>query len=287
MEDEYIKSVTPQKNCCLRREGYSGSIYNLGATPVARRLVTAAAQVLGQEFREFTRVRLAQYHLPAEEFRRRIGTARSAITGEPLFRELIRELLREIGFDPAQTAFDLPRLRAVISGGHSNPKAAPAYSAHRDTWYGNPQAQINCWIPLHDVGESESFAFYPGFFDVPVPNSSASFDYDRWAQAVRWQNPNPGRDAVYPTVLTALDVKSRRGFSLREAEVLIFSAAHLHRTLPNDSGETRFSLDFRAVYIPDHAAGKGAPNVDNHSTRSSLKDYVSPSPQRESSSAHL
>ena len=42
------------------------------------------------------------------------------------------------------------------------------------------------------------------------------------------------------------------------------------------AGATRFSVDFRTVHLGDHRAGLGAPNVDNHSTGSALKDYVRP-----------
>ena len=62
----------------------------------------------------------------------------------------------------------------------------------------------------------------------------------------------------------------------RRAETLLFSGSHFHRTLPQATGRARFSLDFRAVDLDDHARGAGAPNVDNRSRGSALVDYTMP-----------
>jgi len=42
-------------------------------------------------------------------------------------------------------------------------------------------------------------------------------------------------------------------------DVVIFSAAHLHRSIPNTTDKTRFSAEVRTVYMPDVVAGRGAP----------------------------
>jgi len=55
--------------------------------------------------------------------------------------------------------------------------------------------------------------------------------------------------------------------------VLIFSGAHLHTTVPNTSGRTRFSIDFRAVNRGDVESGAGARNVDSECTGTTLGDF--------------
>jgi hypothetical protein len=55
---------------------------------------------------------------------------------------------------------------------------------------------------------------------------------------------------------------------------LIFSGAQLHATVPNTSGRTRFSVDFRTVHIDDVAAQRGAPNVDSHGRGTTLRAHL-------------
>ncbi len=55
---------------------------------------------------------------------------------------------------------------------------------------------------------------------------------------------------------------------------LIFSAAHLHSTVPNTTQRTRFSIDFRTVSLGDLEAGVGAANVDSSCTGTTLGDFL-------------
>lgn len=56
--------------------------------------------------------------------------------------------------------------------------------------------------------------------------------------------------------------------------LIMFSGAQLHSTVPNTSGKTRFSIDFRLVNIDDVANRRGAPNVDSACTGTTLRDYL-------------
>ena len=57
-------------------------------------------------------------------------------------------------------------------------------------------------------------------------------------------------------------------------EVLLFSGAQLHASIPNTSGRARFSVDFRTVDVPDLLAGRGAPLVDVHCTGTAIRDFI-------------
>jgi hypothetical protein len=48
----------------------------------------------------------------------------------------------------------------------------------------------------------------------------------------------------------------------------------LHSAVPNTSGKTRFSIDFRTVHFDDVVAKIGAPNIDSASTGTSLRDFM-------------
>ena len=50
--------------------------------------------------------------------------------------------------------------------------------------------------------------------------------------------------------------------------------AQMHSTVPNDSGRTRFSIDFRTVHIADVVAQRGAPNIDSECTGTTMRDYL-------------
>jgi hypothetical protein len=111
-------------------------------------------------------------------------------------------------------------------------------------------------------------------FDQAVPNSSGTFDY--------YQN-NAGRVAT-ATGVTG-EVQSRPGAIDHHpsqeivvlpapGQVLLFSGAQLHKSIPNTSGRARYSVDFRTVYEPDLMAGRGAPLVDAYCTGTAIRDFV-------------
>ncbi len=58
-------------------------------------------------------------------------------------------------------------------------------------------------------------------------------------------------------------------------EVLLFSGAQLHKSIPNTSGLARYSVDFRTVNTDDLHAGLGAPLVDADCTGTAVRDFVS------------
>jgi len=48
----------------------------------------------------------------------------------------------------------------------------------------------------------------------------------------------------------------------------------MHSSVPNDSGRTRFSIDFRTVHLGDVLARRGAPNFDSECTGTTMRDYL-------------
>jgi hypothetical protein len=279
-----IRRDPPAAAAALRAALYAGDVFLGAPTPASRALVAAVrarlAEVLGCVPAE---VRDAPQRMPNEELFARIGALRRELYLEPRFHEQLRAVVAAGGLDPARVAFDPLRLRVVRHRGHENPLAAPVYHPHRDTWYSHPRALIAWWIPLDDLAPHETFVFHPERFRAPIANDSEIFDYgdwvrDGWELKIGWQKLAAGAEARYPRAAPGADHGTSVGFACREADNLIFSGAHLHTTLPQATGRTRFSLDFRLVDLADHAAGLGAPDVDNRSRGSSLADYVHPAP---------
>jgi ectoine hydroxylase-related dioxygenase (phytanoyl-CoA dioxygenase family) len=60
----------------------------------------------------------------------------------------------------------------------------------------------------------------------------------------------------------------------RPGGVIAFSGAQLHSSVPNTTGKTRFSIDFRTVHIGDVAQRVGAPNIDSECTGTCMNDYL-------------
>jgi hypothetical protein len=56
--------------------------------------------------------------------------------------------------------------------------------------------------------------------------------------------------------------------------IIMFSGAQMHSSVPNTSGVTRFSIDFRTVNLDDALARRGAANIDAQCTGTTMRDYL-------------
>ncbi len=278
-----ITATLPDSNVAARMALYGGTVFQRPATAASRALADAVLELLRAELGgEDERARASS--LDAASLFGCIGRVRRALYTEARWHQAVREVIGALGFSPAEYAFDPLRLRTVLSGGHHLAAAAPVYVGHRDTWYAHPQNALTWWIPLDDLAAAETFAFYPDMFAVPVRNDSEIFDYDAWVRdgwdlKIGWQNSAAGQRARYPASSADHGALRSQGFDCRKADNLIFAAAHLHRTLPQTTGRTRFSLDFRIAHLGDFQSGVGAPNVDNRSRGSVMPDYTQPVPR--------
>jgi hypothetical protein len=52
--------------------------------------------------------------------------------------------------------------------------------------------------------------------------------------------------------------------------LILFSGAHLHSTVPNTSGRSRFSIDFRTAHRDELSTRGGAPALDRACTGTTL-----------------
>lgn len=273
-----IKSDTPRNFDALRRAIYRGEVTlrppTAGSLALVEQVRARLVEALGPAPRE------AQHRMSNAELFARLSPLRRELYCDASYHDALRALVVEQGGDPRDVAFDPLRLRVVRSGGHAEvPAARAVYYPHRDTWYAHPQSLVAWWIPLDDLDEDETFVFFPERFARPVPNDSEVFDYDAWVRdgwelKIGWQRVDAGLKARYPGVVGEVDRGRAVGFSARRGANLFFSGAHFHQTLPQTSGLTRFSLDFRLVHLADTEAGLGAPNVDGRSRGSALRDYV-------------
>jgi hypothetical protein len=254
---------------------YDGAIFFYTPRPAARELNSHAWEMIGEAFGS-TDPMTAQDAMPVEQFVDLVAPLKPRFTHSVRAKELLRELLVEFGCDPEKTYFDLPKLRIVTHSGYLTAGVGYAYKPHRDVWYAAPMCQQNWWFPLVDIGPANSMAFHPQFWQTPVPNTSAGFDPYVWnatgrkdaAKFIHSDNRN------HPAPKDPIPAEPQIRLVGQPSSMLLFSAAHLHSTVANTSGRTRFSVDFRTVTLDDLLSGRGAVNVDNESTGTTLRDFV-------------
>jgi hypothetical protein len=136
--------------------------------------------------------------------------------------------------------------------------------------------QINWWMPVYEIEPSNAMAFHPRYWSQPVRNGSREYNYAEWNRTSRQEAgkhiKTDTRKQPKPEEPVELDPQLR--LLPAPGGMIVFSAAQLHSTVPNDSGRTRFSIDFRTVNCDDVAMRRGAPNVDSECTGTTMRDYL-------------
>src|SRR5699024_5973495 len=131
---------------------------------------------------------------------------------------------------------------------------------HRDTWSSNVYAQTNWWAPIYPLTAERAIAFYPRYWDTPLSNTSSEWDLDE----IRAGTSNA---PLVPEPSEAVDTSDELRMVPEPGDVLCFSGAHLHASVPNASGVARISVEVRTADPEDTSGGRGAPNVDGSAPR--------------------
>ncbi|MFF3442174.1 hypothetical protein [Streptosporangium sp. NPDC002721] len=254
---------------------YGGEVFVYSATPSSGRLVDLARELISEAFGDRD-PETAQFDLPVEEFAALLATLKPRFIHHPECKKLLPAVLEELGCALDRTYFDVPRLRTSTSDDYLTSGISYAFHPHRDCWYSAPFNQLNWWIPIYPVVPENVMAFHPRYFDHPVRNGSARYDYAEWNRTSRLTAARhvrtDSREQPRPEEPIELDPQVR--VVPEPGGVLLFSGAQLHSTVPNTSGRTRFSIDFRSVNIDDVRARRGAVNVDAACTGTTLRDFV-------------
>jgi hypothetical protein len=257
-----------------RQEIYRGVIHVRTAGSAAQAFVAHTRAMMREAFGgadpEFV-----QFEMPVEEYARVLSSLKPRFIHDPSSAEHLRAMLIEFGCDPELTYFDVPRLRTSTSGGYLTSGIAYAWHPHRDTWYSAPMSQINYWMPVFELVETNAMAFHPQYFASVLENDSAKYNYYEWnAKHRAAASANIGSESrPLPGPTQHVDLSSSLVLLPPVGATILFSAQHLHSSVPNTSGRTRISVDFRTVNVGDLRAGLGARNVDVHCTGTSIRDF--------------
>src|SRR5574340_76813 len=218
----------------------------------------------------------AQYHLSVEAYAEVLGILKPQFIHHSESKCHLQALLQEMGCDLGKTYFDVPKMRSSTSDNYLTTGIAYAWHPHRDTWYSAPMFQVNWWIPIYDIQADNAMAFHPRYWNTAVSNTSNGYNYYQWNQQHRGghvsqflkEDPRP-----LPRPSETLDLDPQIRLIVPAGGIILFSAAQMHSSVPNTSGKTRFSIDFRSVNADDAVARRGAPRVDEACTGTTMREY--------------
>jgi hypothetical protein len=258
-----------------RQRLYNGQIIAYSPVPSAVAFSEFARELLQAAFAPLD-PRDAQHSLNLEEYAAILADLKPRFIHDPRSKQFIAGILRELGCDLAKMFFDVPRMRSATSDGYLTSGIAYAFHPHRDTWYSAPFSQINWWMPIYPIESENAMAFHPRYWNQPVRNGSREYNYYEWNATSRKNAAQHVRTDTrrQPHAEEPLELDPQIRVICPPGGLMLFSAAQMHSTVPNTSGRTRFSIDFRTVHIDDVMTLTGAPNIDSAPAGTTLRDFM-------------
>ncbi len=265
---------TPIDDAARRKLLYDGDLFVYSPTPATLALIQFARELIDEAFAPHD-AETAQHALPVETFVEIFGPLKPRFIHHPRTKQLLSDVVADLGCDLDDIHIDVPRLRGVTSDRYLTAGVGYAFPAHRDTWWSAPLAQLNWWLPIYPIRSESSMAFHPNYWTRPVSNGSEDFNYYEYNATGRKEAAKHITTDVrkQPGPREPMDLENEFRLVCPVGGVILFAAAHMHSTVPNTAGRTRFSIDFRTVSLSDLKDGRGAPNVDTVSQGTSLRDF--------------
>jgi hypothetical protein len=257
-----------------RKALYQGQLFGFTPTPGSTGLIEHARSMIEDAFGDLDPT-MAQHEMSVEDFAATLTELKPAFIHHPTSKKYLAQMLEELGCDLERTYFDVPKMRTSTSDDFLTTGISLAFKPHRDTWFSAPMCQLNWWLPIYPVVPENVMAFHERYFDEPVKNGSNGFNYYEWNAARKDAGKHIGKDPrKQPQPEEDVELDPQLRVVTQPGGVTVFSAAHLHSTVPNTSGKTRFSIDFRTVNLDDLEARNGARNIDSECTGTSLRDFL-------------
>jgi hypothetical protein len=201
------------------------------------------------------------------------------VRGDAQVNRLLAAALEEAGVDPERSYWDSIHLRIVPPIEGDGERQIGRIGFHRDTWSSNVPQQTNWWLTIRPLAPERTIAFYPSYWSRPIANTSASWDLDE----IRDRRRSGERDddlPIVPEPTEPVDTESELRIVLEPGDLLCFSGAHLHASVPNTTAETRCSVELRTVNVDDLARDRGAPDLDGRAPRVPLEWFRSMTDRR-------
>lgn len=259
-----------------RRERlYNGELFLFSPRPSSLALIDLAREMLEDAFAGLD-PRLAQYEMPVEKYVSTVAPLKPRFMHDPRTKVLLGRLLQDLGCDPNQTYQDIPRFRMVTSDGYLTAGVGYAHPPHRDTWFSAPLCQLNWWLPLFDIDSGSSISFHSRYWSEAAANTSSEFNYYEWNSTGRKDAATQIKTDTrkQPKLVEPMELEPQVCLVPPAGGIILFSGAQMHSTVPNSTGLTRYSIDFRTVNVMDLLEGSGPANLDSESSGTSLRDFL-------------
>jgi hypothetical protein len=254
---------------------YNGQLFVYSPLKNATQMCQFTQQMIREYFGSLDPV-TAHEQMPVEEYAAVLAELKPKFIHHPEAKKFIKGILKELGCDLEKTYFDVPRLRTATSDNYLTTGIAYAFHPHRDTWYSAPFSQLNFWMPVFDIESGNSLAFHPQYWNKAVKNGSRTYNYQKWNETSRFNAAQhiKADTRVQPKPEEPMELDHQVRVITNVGGIIIFSGAQMHSTVPNDTGKTRFSIDFRTVHLDDLLNRNGAANIDSACTGTPMKDYL-------------
>lgn len=245
---------------------FAGHLLVYRQRPAMQRMIAYTRELLEDELPGLDPVTV-QKHLSREEFLERVGAVQTRFRTSEDAKLIFFDVLRECGVTTEQCYYDHFPLRVVPFDATHNGAHRAAIGHHRDTWGSNVQCQQNWWAPVFSLEAERTIAFYPDYWEKPLANNTATWSFEEYL-ATR-KTARPERGIAYPSAPRPSETVDESGVVkvvIQPGDVLAFSSAHLHASVPNTTDAIRYSVEMRTIHQSDLDAGRVAPNVDNAAT---------------------
>ena len=238
---------------------FSGAVLIYRALPAMYELVDCLREITRQEL-GLNEPFLAESELESAAFLHRARRVRQVVRESDDVARLYKAVLLETGVDVSAIFYDHFKLRFQPSNDISRTRYMRDLPVHRDTWGSNIHAQINWWAPVWPVTADRTIGMFPALWNVPVSNTSAAWSYGEFTRHLK-----ADKDTNYPMLPHCADpplLSEAVPIVIAPGDIMAFSGAHLHCSIPNRSGVARISTETRTVSARDLHYSRSAKNVD-------------------------
>ena len=239
---------------------FSGSVLVYRSMPAMHDLVECLREITLREI-ALSDPCSAESVLKSTEFRHRAGCAQRFVRESDDVARLFKKVLLEAGADVSALFYDHFKLRFQPSYKASKSRYMRDLPAHRDTWGSNIHEQINWWAPVWPVAHDRTIGIFPALWNTPVPNLSSEWSYRELIKHIKEDNKNCDYPML-PKCITPPPLNEAVPVIIEPGDIMAFSGAHLHCSIPNRTGLARISTETRTVSAHDLTYSRSAKNVD-------------------------